>query len=390
MPLINTDRSWGSLARAFHWLVALLILTNIGLGLYAGGLPRGSDSDVARIAPLYSLHKTIGVAAFLLALGRILWTLTQPRPGALHPGRRLETFLAETVHWSLYAAMLVMPLSGWLYHAASEGFAPILWPLGQSLPLVPKSPELAGTFKSVHGASARLLILSVALHLAGALKHALLDRDGLLLRMVTGRAAGTGATAHGRLAPLVALAAWGALIAAGVALAPPPPGVAGASTAAAGGNWAVAEGNITFTVRQMQADIHGTFDAWTARITYDATSKTGAVDVTIPLSGLRLGAVTRQAAGPEFFDLARHPTATFRAAIAESAGQMEAKGTLSLRGRDVPVTLPFTLAIDGDRATMTGETVLDRRDFGMGPGFPGETTVGFAVRVSVALTAARQ
>lgn len=390
MALTNTDRSWGGLARALHWLVALLILSNVALGLYAKDLPRGSDAEVARLATLFSLHKTVGVAAFLTALARILWAITQPRPAALHPERRGERFLADAVHWSLYAATLVMPLSGWLYHAASEGFAPILWPLGQSLPFVPKSPALAEVFRSVHGAAAKLLLLSVLLHVAGATKHALLDRDGLMARMVTGRAAGAGGTARTRAAPVIALAAWAAVIAVGVALVPPAPATTSTPVAAHGGNWTVLDGNISFFVKQMRAEIEGTFDAWTAEITYDETLKTGAVDVTIPLSGLRLGAVTQQAAGPEFFDIADHPAAIFKAGISENAGQLEAKGTLELRGKEVPVALPFTLVLDGDRATMTGETTLDRRDFGMGPSFPDETTVGFPVRVRVALTATRQ
>lgn len=388
MALHNTQTSYGTMARGLHWLIALLVIGNVALGLYAEDAPRTSDSEAARLALLYSLHKTAGIAILILAVARVCWAFVQPKPRPLHPDRRVETFLAEAVHWSLYLAILIMPLSGWLGHAASEGFAPILWPFGQSLPFLPESPGLAALFFAVHGAAAKLLVLSLGLHVAGSLKHALIDRDGLLARMITGRPSAAGADAPARRPGLAALTAWVLVILLGLAFAPSPRDQAG--PAAGAGNWVVNDGTLTFTLNQMQTPITGTLPGWTADIRYDAASRSGAVTVTIPLSAMALGAVTAQAAGPEFFDSAAHPTARFEATIAERSGQLEATGSLMLRGKTVPVTLPFTLTLDGDRASMTGQTVLDRRDFGMGPGFPDEKTVGFAVVVHVTLTATRR
>jgi polyisoprenoid-binding protein YceI len=140
----------------------------------------------------------------------------------------------------------------------------------------------------------------------------------------------------------------------------------------------------------MAAEIEGTIPGWTADIRYDEASRAGRVAVTMPLSGMTLGAVTQQAAGPEFFDIARFPTATFTADIVDANGQLQARGTLALRGKGVPVTLPFALVIKDDIATMSAEVTVDRRDFGMGPSFPDESTVGFPVRIRVTLTARRQ
>ncbi|WP_284164123.1 cytochrome b/b6 domain-containing protein [Frigidibacter sp. SD6-1] len=390
MSLSNTARSYGSIARLLHWAVALLILANIPLALWAEGLPRTSDADAALLARVYSAHKTIGVTVFALALVRIFWALTQPKPAPLHPGRRLETFAAEAVHWSLYAAILVLPLSGWIGHAASQGFAPILWPFGQTLPFVPKSEHLAHLAGAVHGATSKLLILSILLHVAGAVKHALVDRDGTLARMITGRPAGDGRTRPSHRPAFLSLALWGALVAAVLAVAPASRDEGAASVATAeGGNWTVTDGTITFTLRQMGQEVTGAFAGWSARISYDPDSRTGETEVTIPLQGMSLGAVTEQAAGAEFFDRATFPEARFKAAIADEAGTLTARGTLSLRGKDVPVALPFTLIIDGDTATAAGTVTLDRRDFGMGPSYPDESTVGFAVRVDIALTAQR-
>jgi cytochrome b561 len=87
MPLANTATSYGSLARAFHWLIALLVLSALALGLYAKGQPQGSDAEVARLGLIYSVHKSVGLATFAVALARILWAFGQPRPAPIHADR---------------------------------------------------------------------------------------------------------------------------------------------------------------------------------------------------------------------------------------------------------------------------------------------------------------
>lgn len=395
MPLRNSSSGYGSVARMFHWLTALLVLTVIGLGLSLAGQPTSTDAEVARTAAFYSLHKTIGLAIFLVTLARLLWAAGQVKPRPLHPERRLETFAADLVHGALYGALLVMPLSGWIGHAASTGFAPILWPFGQSMPFVPKAPALAGAFSTLHAIASKVLIATLILHVAGALRHALIDRDATLARMIRGSGPLPPERPRSHGPELAALAIWilvvaGGLVAGANRPAAPVTGPAGAALPSAAGNWAVEGGTLAFVVRQMGADVQGTLGGWTADIAYDETGRTGRVRVTIPLSAMSLGAVTGQAAGPEFFDSANHPEAAFAALISDRAGQLVATGTLSLRGREVPVELPFDLTIAGDRATMEGAVTLDRRDFGMGPSYPDETTVGFMVRVNVSLTARRE
>lgn len=393
----NTPQSYGLPARALHWLTALLIFSAIGLGLYGEDLPRDA-AHTDTLKSLYSLHKTIGVAAFFTALARILWALAQPKPVPLHPERRAEAFAAEAVHWALYGAMLVMPLSGWISHAAATGFAPILWPFGQGLPFVPVSETLSHTTEIIHKLSANVLYAAIALHVMGALKHVLFDRDATLARMTHGARAGTAVAPHGGAAP-AALAGliWLAVIGAGVGLsgrlAPEAPAQAPAPAASAPTSAharTVTEGALTFTVAQVGAPVSGTLPAWTAAIDYDPKTGTGAATVEIDLTQLSLGSVTDQARGPEFFDTATHPSARFDATIHRLDGPAhDATGTLTLRGTAVPVTLPFTLEISGEAARMTGQLTLDRRAFGIGAAYGDESTVGFAVTVDVALTAQR-
>jgi len=417
MPQGDRPQGYGAAIRALHWLTALMVGSNIALGLYAGDLPTGNDAEVARAALVYSAHKTIGVSLLGLTLLRILIALTRPRPGALHPERRIETLAAVTVHWALYGALLVMPAAGWIAHAANTGFAPILWPFGQSLPLVAKSESLVHAFDAVHRAGAWTLYGALALHVAGALKHALIDRDATLARMTRGTRIAVPAARPSpnpcpvpdptTAAAMIAAFVWAGVIATGLTLGLREVAAPGAAVgAAAGGNWAVNDGSLTFSVRQLGSPVEGRLSGWSAAITFDEGSGTGTVRVTIPLApqpdgaterGLRLGAVTAQALGPEFFDAAAHPEAVFAADIAPAADPADtaggathlATGTLSLRGTSVPVTLPFALSIDGAQAMMSGEVPLDRRAFGMGPSYPDETSVGFAVTVTVALTATR-
>lgn len=395
MPTHNTATSFGTVTRTFHWLTALLILAAFPLGVIANRLPYATSEALAFKAQLFSIHKTLGVTILAVALLRILWALTQTRPAPLHPDRRVETLAAETVHWALYLALVVVPLSGWVHHAAVQGFAPILWPLGQDLPFVPKSEAVATAASATHWIFTKVLFAAVALHIAGALKHALVDRDLTLARMTVGTAAGKPRGAHS-LAPLaVALAifaagAAGAWQIARTAAPAPQQAAAPAAAASTAGNWQVTSGNIGFSLHQMGAEVSGTLPAWTAEIHFDEATGSGHVAVTIDTTRLALGAVSDQARGPEFLDTAAHPTASFTADIAPQGDAFAATGSLALRGAEHPVTLPFTLKIEGDTATMQGTVTLDRRDFGIGPSYSDEKTVGFAVQVAIALTATRK
>ncbi|MGZ3218034.1 cytochrome b/b6 domain-containing protein [Paracoccus sp. T5] len=381
----NTLKSYGSVARTLHWLTALIILTNIVLGLLAVRVPL---EQMETKVQLFSLHKTLGIAAFAVALTRILWALAQPRPVPLHPKRRAETFLAESVHWVLYAAMLLVPLTGWIEHAATEGYAPILWPLGQGLPLVPKSPALALTMASTHHIFAWMLMGAVALHILGALKHAVIDRDEVLGRMLRGRAAGGARTPHHALPALTAILIF--LAGTGYAItAKPAAEEAAPSLEQAASEWRVRDGELGFTVAQMGTQVQGRFPEWTAAIAFDPQTGTGDVVVTIDMSSVTIGTVTEQARSADFFDVANNPIAVFTAPIRPEGDGYVADGTLSLKGQEMPVTLPFSLRIQDDVASMSGQTQLDRRDWKVGDSYADEATVGFSVTLSVSLGAER-
>ncbi|MFW8593279.1 cytochrome b/b6 domain-containing protein [Cribrihabitans neustonicus] len=411
MPRSNTPSSYGSVAKGFHWLTALLIFTVFPLGYFAKELAveiqspgfDGSEAVIERATFLFSLHKTLGIAVFFTALLRILWALSQPKPSLLHPDRKAEALAAETVHWLLYGSLVMVPLTGWTYHAATTGFAPIWWPFGQGLPFVPLSKALAHAAATLHGLLVWILAAALALHIAGALKHHVIDRDATLRRMLPGRAALPQPPAQRHsLAPLaVALAVWGAVLAGGAgfglfattqATGTAAPVVASDQRASQDANWRVEQGRLGLEVIQMGSAVTGSFEEWTARIRFDepaAPGPAGDVAVSVAIPSLELGSVTAQAMGADYFDAANHPAAAFEADIVKLEEGYQAEGTLTLKGVTVPVTLPFTLDLDGDSARMQGAMELNRLDFGIGAGLPDESSLAFAVTVTVELHATR-
>ncbi len=395
MSLANTKTAYGAVTRSLHWLTALGILIMIPLGWIAHLAPWATEAELATKAQLFSVHKTIGVTIFFLALFRILWALSQPKPAPLHPERRAENFAAETVHWLLYSTLLIVPLSGWIEHAATEGFAPILWPFGQDLPFVPNSDNLAETAASVHFLSQWLLVAALALHVAGALKHVIIDRDGTLARMLKGASAGTASAGHRVVRPLLlAVAAWAALLGGGAAAglfasedAPETPKLEAAQS-----DWQVTEGTLGISLVQMGKEIEGSFADWTAEIAFEpreTPGKAGDVTVQIAIPTLTLGSVSKQALGADFFAAEDYPTATFQAEILRGETGYDAQGTLTLKGAEVPVTLPFELTLEGETATMQGSTTLDRRNYAIGESMADPEQLSFDVQVNVALTATR-
>ncbi|CUJ89264.1 hypothetical protein RUE5091_00846 [Ruegeria denitrificans] len=406
MPSTNTFSSYGSVTKTFHWLTALLIFTALPLGWFANNLAQAiydpsiptTEDDLVQAVRLFSLHKTVGVTVFFVALARILWALTQTKPGLLNADHKPEAFAAEVVHWLLYGSLVLVPLTGWLHHAAAEGFAPILWPLGQNLPFVPKSPYVAEVTAGLHWLFILVLAGSLILHIAGALKHHVVDKDSTLRRMLPGRsdAPQPPAQHHSALPAFAAVAIWGAVLLGGWSTGVfSDHSVAASDTAELAevqSDWQVQEGTLSITITQLGSPVTGTFADWTAAIAFEDPSEpglAGTVDVTIAISSLSLGTVTDQAMGSDFFDSNQFPTAQFKADLYKTDTGYEARGPLTIRDKSVDVVLPFTLDLQDNTATMNGAMELNRLDFDVGKSMSGEDSLAFAVAVSVDLIAQR-
>jgi cytochrome b561 len=169
---------YGRVAVALHWLVALALTGQVAFGFLLDRLaPRGTPARTE----VLNLHKSIGIAIGLLIVLRLAWRLAHrppPWPAAMAAWQRRAAHLG---HRTLYACMVLLPLSGYVASNFSRRGV-ILF----GTPLAPWGPDLPEVYRAlqrVHDASAFVLCALVAGHVAFALKHALVDRDGVLSRM---------------------------------------------------------------------------------------------------------------------------------------------------------------------------------------------------------------
>ena len=167
-------------AIALHWLMSLAIVGNFCLGLYMADL----HMSMLRLR-LFNYHKWTGATILLLAALRLLWRLTH-RPPADLPAPRWQHLAASLTHGGLYALFFAVPLVGWAYSSAA-GFPLVVFGVLPLPDFVPKDHALAETLKDLHADVAWVLFALVALHVAAVGKHMIIDRDGLLRRMMPGR-----------------------------------------------------------------------------------------------------------------------------------------------------------------------------------------------------------
>lgn len=184
MPSIRPHSSgpqrYDAVAMALHWLLALAIVGAFGVGLYMADLP----FSMTRLK-LYNWHKWAGVTILALSALRLLWRLANKPPADL-PMPAWQVKAAHWTHGLLYALFFAVPLAGWAYSSAA-GF-PIVWFGVLPLPdFVPVDKALAETMKEAHKLLAYGLAVLVLAHVAAALKHHFVDRDGLLLRILPAR-----------------------------------------------------------------------------------------------------------------------------------------------------------------------------------------------------------
>lgn len=165
-------------AITLHWLIAGVILCTFLLGQYMTGL----QLSPAKLK-LYSYHKWIGVTIFLLVLIRLAWRVWQRPPPPPASMLAWEHSAAGIAHFFLYALTLAIPVSGWLMSSAS-GFQVVYLGLLPIPDLLAKNKDTADQLKQLHEALNWLMLLVVALHVAAALKHHLVDRDDVLRRML--------------------------------------------------------------------------------------------------------------------------------------------------------------------------------------------------------------
>ena len=183
-----TRQRYSGVAMGLHWLIALLLIGNIGVAWYFNTL-----HGAAKIEPV-QLHKSIGITVLVLSLARLAWRIASPPPPLPAYLVGWERLLAEAVHIGFYVIMLGLPLTGWALTSASPLihvfpivlFHVVPWPaIGPLTSLPPDQMKLAhGAATAAHHLLGKLAYLLIVLHVAGALKHQFISRDDVVARMV--------------------------------------------------------------------------------------------------------------------------------------------------------------------------------------------------------------
>ena len=164
-------------AVVLHWVVAAMLLVQYPLGWLMQQIPKDPPGQRANI---FNVHKSIGFVILALMVARLAWRLGHPAP-ALPAMPRWQAGLARATHAALYVVLLALPLSGYLGSVFS-GY-PVKF-FGVVLPAWgAKNVQLKDLMSTVHLALGWVLATGFVLHMAGVVKHAWLDRDGLLRRM---------------------------------------------------------------------------------------------------------------------------------------------------------------------------------------------------------------
>ena len=398
--------SYGFVLKFIHWTTALLIMGLLFVGLYMADLPLSETK-----LKIYMLHKSFGLLVLALVVVRVFTKFLSPKVRSLDTHQAWEKFLAKLTHIFLYFALFAMPLSGWIMSSAGEfpvSFFGIPVP-----PLTAKNKELFDLCREFHEVLATILIAIVALHLAGALKHHVIDRDRTMMRMMNSKNYNfAGGLAVGLLFAL--LLGANILFVAAKELSEDEedehraPAVVQASVESPGlleqavpaeNQWSIVkeDSRLGFEATEYGQSFNGTFD-FGGRIVFDPGQLDHSLaDISIDIASIKTGSDDRdaQAKSDEWFDVKSFPVAHFVTEKFESSGanQYTVSGKLTIRDVTLPVSFPFTLMIedkddDEREANMTAELTLNRLDFGVGSGqWKNTETIGNPVKLSIAVHA---
>ena len=170
---------YSTTAIVLHWLIALLIIGTFTLGLVMTDIPGLTPAKLH----YYSWHKWAGVTVLALAALRLLWRLATGAPAYPATMPAWQRRAAHGLHALLYLLLFAVPLSGYFYTLAA-GVPVVYFGLVKLPVLIGPDPALKPVLKAVHYWLNMFMAGIVGLHVAAALKHLLVDRDGIMQRML--------------------------------------------------------------------------------------------------------------------------------------------------------------------------------------------------------------
>ncbi|MCP5175049.1 MAG: YceI family protein [Moraxellaceae bacterium] len=436
----TSSARYNNIAVLLHWLIALAIIFQLGLGWRMVDEPKGAGAYA-----LFQLHKSIGFSILFLSVFRVFWRLTHKAPELPNTMPQWEQLAAKLAHLAFYGIMLGLPLTGWLLVSASSTNIPTVLFGVVPFPHLPLIAELSTDIKyQLHElAEVSHALLAIAtmglllLHIGAVLKHQLIVKDVVFSHMAVGAKAGWG---EWRLwlilasVPVVFMSAWWYPT-------PKPATPAAQQSPMLTADLAPIEEDITPTpdtpvidnpkveavkaTEQLQAIVEekventepviwqvnakksrlgfvsswsgeqvlGEFTDWQAEIVFaeNALEKSH-IEVKVNLAKVTTGDSQRDEALPtaDWFNAEQYPQAVFKSnkIISKGTQRYQAQGTLSLKNVTQKVNLDFVLNIKDKQAKAQGTAQLDRTVFGVGQGeWAATDSIPAMVKVTFALQA---
>jgi cytochrome b561 len=179
----NTRTGWGSVARWFHWGLALAILGMIAFGWWMNHIPARADKFFYR-----SIHADIGYVILLLTVLRLVWRTINPTPTLPAETSRWQKIAAHVSHGALYLVVILVAMLGWAHSGARTPNYSDFFGLFNVPQFTSPDKAAAGAYEDRHILFAYVLLALIAVHVIAALWHHFVRRDRVVARMVTDEA----------------------------------------------------------------------------------------------------------------------------------------------------------------------------------------------------------
>lgn len=166
-----------------HWVVAITIIGLLALGIYM------EENEAYQF---YDLHKSIGTLIFIVVIARVMWRIKQGWPAPVSEYKKIEQIMSKLVHYILLIGSVIIPLSGLMMSIGGGHelaiFGLELIPANHSITdpndVIARSEAIGGLGHQLHGLVSNIVIGAIILHVIGALKHHVVDKDSTLKRML--------------------------------------------------------------------------------------------------------------------------------------------------------------------------------------------------------------
>ena len=372
----TAEQRYGDVAVIFHWLIAFFIIGLLVVGKFMTHYYE--ENDPIRFQ-LTQWHKSFGLTVLFLSVLRLIWRLTHRPPAEVASIPRWQQLIAGFVHLLLYALMLALPITGWIMSSASPLnidtvlFNVITIPHIPPFADLPNKADIAAAFHDYHELAGNLLILLLLAHVGAALKHHLIDKDVVLVRMLPDWKSpsfkdATGALVLGIMGISLALYLYtftdnqAALLSAG-------------------------DSEVSFIADVTGDNTPGTFADSQVTASIDTQNPANSSIIAV-VNTASLSSNNSQVEGSlpdaEWFDVQGHPEARFESTqISSNAdGSLQVAGNLTIKTTTEAVNFPMSLTDEDGIQVARGEFIIDRRRFDIGmQSQESDDFVGFEVTV---------